>query len=79
MIEAQNAVIRQHAESDLKYAKGLERHLVAGGTCGDGNIRDLLAMVKWNAELLIAHLDTSSPDRHPQGHDRNGHGERRRI
>jgi hypothetical protein len=44
----------QHAAKDIEYVEGLRRHLGAGGRASDRNIRDLIVMVKWNAEQVIA-------------------------
>lgn len=42
-----------HARSDLQYIDGLEAHLDEGGLTSSSNIRDLIAMVRWNAGLVI--------------------------
>lgn len=45
-----------HAESDLNYVAGLEAHLDEGGAVSSKNVRDLIAMVRWNATGLIEAL-----------------------
>jgi hypothetical protein len=45
-----------HAESDLNYVAGLEAHLDEGGTASAQNVRDLIAMVRWNATGLLDRL-----------------------
>ena len=45
-----------HAESDLNYVSGLEAHLDEGGAASARNVRDLIAMVRWNATGLLKTL-----------------------
>jgi hypothetical protein len=45
-----------HAESDLNYVAGLEAHLDEGGDASAQNMRDIIAMVRWNATGLIDRL-----------------------
>jgi hypothetical protein len=50
-----------HARSDLQYIEGLEAHLDEGGATSASNIRDLIAMVRWNADHVIAAYNPESP------------------
>lgn len=53
----------KHAISDLDYVAGLEACLDEGQYNGVKNVRDLIAMVRWNANAHIAAL------RHPPHSD----------
>lgn len=46
--------ILKHARSDVAYVTGLAEHIEQGGTVTEKNIGDLIAMVRWNAEMLIS-------------------------
>jgi hypothetical protein len=51
-----------HSQSDIRYAEGLECHLDEGGTVSASNVRDLIAMVRWNAEQAIAAMQPMVTD-----------------
>jgi len=49
-----------HSQSDIRYVEGLECHLDEGGTVSASNVRDLIAMVRWNAQAAIAAMQPVS-------------------